>query len=154
MNRTTIDGREFFLPPPFQRFLEVVKFITHQVFLTSLLTYFVFYFINDTISGFVSDQFNMDILLIILLVSGVLLVALQPFPQIVKPAPGNRRKVQLSWLFFAIVSGIFGGALVWLKTIALGSLSFVLSLLSAALIILLSLILLSEWASSDDQDDA
>lgn len=154
MNRTTIDGREFFLPPPLQRFLEVVKFITHQVFLASLLTYFVFYFINDTLSGFVSDQFNMDILLIILLVSGVLLVAQQPFPQMAKSAPGNRRKVQPSWLFLAIVSGIFGGALVWLKTIALGSLSLILSFLSAALIILLSLILLSEWASSDDEGDA
>ncbi len=81
---------------------------------------------------------NLDYLLLAVIIFGIIYVLL-PHEEVVKREPASMRDY-----IFAVVMGIAGGIIVWYKTQNIGALSYIISVISSVLIILLSILLLEE----------
>lgn len=113
-----------------------------EVFVTSLLTYLVFTIIDKLIPEFVSQQFNMEILLGVVFITGIVsIVLLEREP----PAADIRTTPRSTWSIVSIVAlGIIATVLVWLKTARLGWMSLPVALLSGITVVVLSTLLLKD----------
>lgn len=131
------DSREFRL-----RISGLLVRVVQEAFAASLLTYLVFYMIDSFIDSFVSKQFNMNILLWIVMVSGVLLVLLGPRPE---GAPKERVRTLTIWTIVIIAAlGVITAGIVYIKARSLGNVSYAVSVLSGILVMVLSFVLLFE----------
>lgn len=135
-----------------------IGIITTELFQVALVTYLILLLLENISPGFVSDFFNMAILLWIVLVSGIFLVL--PFSEkkwksekkmleellhhaFVNWETPVHRKPRWEPLFvFAVSYG--GGALVYIKTQDLGNISFVIAAITGIIIWLLSSVILNE----------
>ncbi|MDI6821515.1 MAG: LytR C-terminal domain-containing protein [Actinomycetota bacterium] len=106
--------------------------------MTSLATYLILLLLETIKEGFVSFFFNLNILLVIVLVSGVIaaLTSREEKEEV------RHEVITLKELGFIIGLGILGAILIWYKTAGLGNLSRLLSFISGILIILLSILVL------------
>ncbi len=118
-----------------------------EVFLTALITYVVLTIVDKLIPGFVSRQFNMEVLLGIVLLTGVLSVFLlqrEPPSNVVPATPRSRR-----WLIlYASIFGLLAAILVWLQTAQLGWISIPMAVVSGLTLVALALLL-----QQDDDDE-
>ena len=121
------------------------------MFEISLITYLVFLLLEELKEGFVSYNFDLNIVLYIVIVSGVLSVFAKEDPSIKlmarnKEKPEKIRKID--WLFIFGL-GVLGGFLIFYKTEEIGWISYVISGISGILIILLSVLILK---GDDDEE--
>ncbi|MFH0829326.1 MAG: hypothetical protein V1907_04080 [Candidatus Kerfeldbacteria bacterium] len=114
-----------------------------EFFVASLVTYLVFFLIDSLIGSFVSQQFDMNILLWVVIVSGTLSVFLNPHPAPSVPDEG-KRKLTVPMILFIGTLGIITVGIVFLKTRSLGRLGYLVAGISGILVILLSFVLLFE----------
>lgn len=133
-----------------------LNIIFEQIFQISLLTY-LFLLLAETVkTGFASYFFNLNILLVIVLASGILSIV--PLPQLKNKNHKNsskhflmlvfeqwhkERKEEWNW-HFAFVISVAGGLLVNYKTKELGTVSLLVSLVACVIIFLLSYLVYHE----------
>lgn len=115
--------------------------VAEEFFQYSLITYLILLFAETIKEGFVSFFFDLNILLVVVLLSGVIMVLThhEELERLRKPHKITGADIQNIFLF---ASG--GALLVYYKTFELGNIAFVIAGLTAAIIGLLSYLLLSE----------
>ncbi|MEK7130273.1 MAG: hypothetical protein AAB793_01320 [Patescibacteria group bacterium] len=127
---------------------KIFKELITEIFKISLLSYLLFYLIEDFFPGFVSSFFSMNILLGIVVGSGVFTVVIE------KPASESDGEVKIKDrikardIVFIVILSIIAGGLIYLKTKDLGKLGLAISIISGIIILLMSILLLIE----DDYD--
>ena len=109
-----------------------------QTLFPILLTTYLFLILLETIfEGSVSSYINLNHLLIIVIVVGV--AAVLTAPSKAESVRGDR--LTSKGIFIIICAGIGGAAIVWYKTQEIGWLSYVISVVSGGLIVLLSMLI-------------
>jgi hypothetical protein len=111
--------------------------IINHLFQTLLVTYLLLLLIDQIWSGFVSLYLNINYLLIIVIVLGVLDI-FSEHPQL------NIKKANWKDYLFILLLGIAGFIIIKFKTSSLGALSWVISIIAGILIILLSILILED----------
>ncbi len=115
--------------------------LVNHIFQILLVTYLILLLIEQIWAGVVSVYLNLNYLLILVIVAGILDVFSE------NPV---RKKEEIKkkdyWLIVGL--GILGFAIIKFKTVSLGWLSWVISIIAGILIILLSLLVLE-----DDEND-
>ena len=109
----------------------------NHLFQVLLVTYLVLLLAEELWAGVVSNYLNLNYLLAIVIILGILDIFSEHPPQDKKPIT---RKDYL----FIIILGILGFAIIKYKTASLGWLSWVISGVAGVLIILLSILVLEE----------
>lgn len=111
--------------------------LVNHLFQTLLVTYLILLLLEQLWEGLVSVYLNLNWLLVIVIVAGIVDVFSE---RALKP----REKVRKLDYVFVWVLGILGFVIIKVKTLELGWLSWVISLIAGALIVLLSLLVLEE----------
>ena len=117
--------------------------LVNHLFQILLVTYLILLLVEQIFIGLVSVYLNLNYLLIIVIIAGILDVFSE------RP-PRKKEVVKRRDYFFIIILGILGFAIIKYKTSSLGWLSWVISIIAGVLIILLSLLVLEE---DDEQLD-
>jgi len=125
--------------PKYREFLEFLRDIVQNIFEASLVLYLIFLLLETIKEGFISFFFNLNILLVVVLISGVIAVLVGKEEV---EGEAQAQEFTLKDLVFILGLGLLGTVLVWYKTADLGALSYLLSILSGILIVLLSVITL------------
>lgn len=105
---------------------EDISSLFETIFKTSLVFYFILLLGGEIFSGFVSNYFSLNLVIIIMVSSGLLSIILNEKKQFNELMALNYPLI--------IFLGIIGIALVYIKTSHLGSLAYLLSLLAGGLI--------------------
>ena len=137
-----------------------IGIIVTELFQVSLVTYLVLLLAENIVPGSVSDFFNLNILLALVVTGCVFMVLpvsekkwkdekkmLQKFLHLAfeewDKEVGRVKKSRFEWLYVFLVS-YGGGALVYYKTRELGAIAIALAILAGIIIWLLSHLILSE----------
>ncbi|MBI3486025.1 hypothetical protein HY025_03700 [Candidatus Daviesbacteria bacterium] len=126
-----------------------------ELFQVSLVTYLILLVLETLQTGFVSNFFNMDVLFFIVLVSGIVMVLptsekkeLSQWELVDKRLGELLATINLKKVFaekdfyFSLLISLGGGVLIYFKTQELGSISIIISLVTAVIIALLSYLIL------------
>jgi len=118
-----------------------LNLISGEIFKYSLITYLLLILTETLQEGFVSYFFNLNILLVVVLINGVIMVLThhEILESETKPKKITSGDVQ-NILIFAVL----GGGLVYLKTEILGKISILIALFAGIIIILLSILLFAD----------
>lgn len=119
-------------------------FISKEIFQYSLITYLILLLAETFKQGIVSFFINLNYLLFVVLLSMVAMVLTQNEKLDEVLIPKEHYKLKTSDVEFIIVLAAGGALLVWFKTQDLGILSLIISVLTAILIVHLSLLVLTE----------
>ncbi|MBU0907117.1 MAG: hypothetical protein KKD18_05350 [Nanoarchaeota archaeon] len=111
--------------------------LVNHLFQTLLVTYLILLLFEQLWEGIVSVYLNLNYLLILVIVAGILDVFSET------PLKPRERVKNLDY-WFVVVLGILGFVIIKFKTGDLGWLSWVISLIAGALIVLLSFLVLEE----------
>lgn len=111
--------------------------IINHLFQTLLVVYLILLLIEQIWQGFVSQYLNLNYLLIIVIVVGILDV----FSEHQKPVQERVKKRDYIFIFLL---GIAGFLIIKFKTSQLGWLSWLISIIAGILIVLLSILVLQE----------
>ena len=128
----------------FQLIWKTAKELVSEIFKISLLSYLVFYLIEDFFPGFVSGFFSMNILLGIVVGSGVFTVISQKEESKEGEGKEVKNKIRARDIVFIVILSIIAGGLIYLKTKDLGKLGLAISIISGIIILLMSILLLTE----------
>ena len=115
--------------------------IGEELFQVSLITYLIFLIIETIQEGFVTNFFNINILLILILIGGITKITLSSKKNAVTTIKIEEKKIDLVYI---ITFGLVGGALVYYKTSELGTISIAISIITSLIVCLLLYILSSE----------
>ena len=120
--------------------------LVNHLFQILLVTYLVLLLVEQIWTGMVSVYFNLNYLLIIVIISGILDVFSEhkkiPYK---KPRPWD--------YIFIIILGVLGFLIIKYKTASLGWLSWLISIIAGILIILLSILVLEEDDEDENEDE-
>ena len=133
----------------FQLIWKIAKELIADIFKISLLSYLVFYLIEDFFPGFVSGFFNMNILLGIVVGSGVFTVISQKEESKEGEGKEAKNKIRARDIVFIVILSIIAGGLIYIKTKDLGKLGLAISIISGIIILLMSILLLTEEEKND-----
>jgi hypothetical protein len=110
--------------------------LVSHIFQTFLVTYLILLLTEQIWTGFVSTYLNLNYLLAIVILSGIIDVFAEHKP---------KKQITTKLDYYLIYSlGIIGTIIIKFKTTELGWLSWVISIIAGILIILLSLLILEE----------
>lgn len=123
----------------------LTKEIISEIFKVSLISYLIFYLIESFKAGFIADYFNLNILLIITILSGVFTVLFKKEEESKKEVQKIRKRDYI----FIIILGVVATGLIYYKIKEIGWLSYVISPISGIIIILISILLLNEQQEND-----
>lgn len=121
-----------------------IHLISKEFFQYSLVTYLILLLAETLKQGIVSFFFNLNILLGIVLISGVVMVLTHNEKLDEKLKPEKKQKITAKDIEYIIILASGGAILVHFKTQDLGSVSIIISVITAIIIVLLSLLVLSE----------
>ena len=119
---------------PVSRFPEWVREFAQTLFQTLLITYLLLILLETISSRSVSSYINLNYLLIIITVVGVVAVLMEP----IRLESITREHLNRKSIFLILCAGIAGTVIIWYKTQEIGWLAFVISLLGGFLVVLLS----------------
>jgi len=128
----------------FQLIWKTAKELVSEIFKISLLSYLLFYLIEDFFPGFVSSFFSMNILLGIVVGSGVFTVISQKEEIQEGEKKEAKNNIRARDIVFIVILSIIAGGLIYLKTKDLGKLGLAISIISGIIILLMSILLLTE----------
>ncbi len=111
--------------------------LVNHIFQTLLVTYLILLLAEQIWTGIVSVYLNLNYLLVIVIIAGILDVFSEHQPR------KNEKPNKKDYLFI-ILLGIAGFLIIKFKTSSLGWLSWLISVIAGILIILLSLLVLDE----------
>ena len=137
----------------FQLIWKIAKELIADIFKISLLSYLLFYLIEDFFPGFVSGFFSMNILLGIVVWSGVFTVISQKEESKEGEGKEVKNKIRARDIVFIVILSIIAGGLIYLKTKDLGKLGLAISTISGIIILLMSILLLTEEEPVDSAQD-
>lgn len=120
--------------------------LINHLFQNLLIVYLILLLIEQISPGFVSQYLNLNYLLIIVIISGILDVFSEHTMQVHQQKPKTKDYI------FIFILGFLGFAIIKFKTSALGWLSWLISIIAGILIILLSILVLEEDESSEDKE--
>jgi len=118
-----------------------IYIFAEEFFQFSLITYLILLFAETLQTGFVSYFFNLNILLGVVLISGITMLITQR-EQKEKPLP--RKKMRRSDVIYTIFLALGGGLLVYLKVQEIGNIAIIIACITTIIIILLSFLLFME----------
>jgi len=118
-----------------------IYLIVKEIFQYSLVTYLILLLAESIKEGIVSYFFNLNILLGVVLISGIIMILTYDERLMMKSPSKRKSKIDIVW---SIVFAVGGGALVVYKTMDLGVVSLVVGSITGIIIVLLSLLLLNE----------
>lgn len=123
----------------------LAKEIIREIFKVSLVSYLLLYLIDNYQIGFVSDYFNINILLTIALITGVITIIFKE-----ETLDDNLQKslTKMDYLFIIII-GIISSLLVYFNIKEIGKLAYLISAVTGVIIILISILLLKD-SSADE----
>jgi len=110
--------------------------LVSHIFQTLLITYLLLLLLEQIWTGFVSTYLNLNYLLVLVILSGILDVFAEHEIKQEKPKKSD--------YYLVYVLGILGTIIIKYKTAELGYLSWIISIIAGILIILLSLLILEE----------
>lgn len=142
-NASLPEAREYTVKIP-----DILTWAIQELFIVSLVTYLIFYLIDVLLDSFVSKQFNMNIVLWIVIISGMLSVFLNPHPEN-SAVPNIKKTVTVPMVVWIVTLGVVAAGVVMLKTRSLGRLGYMIAGISGALVVLLSFVLLFEDEHTD-----
>lgn len=121
--------------------LRVTSEIIKEIFKVSLISYLLFYLINDTFTGFVSDYFNITIILWVTIIAGVLSIWLGN-----EKNESNERATSGGLKEYAFISilSLVSIFLIYYRIQSVGRLSYYISILSGVIIFLISILIRNE----------
>src|SRR5260221_6817816 len=126
--------------------MNLVKLKTHiiseELFQFALVTYLILILSETVKTGFVSNFFNLNILLAIVLFVGILMVMTNTEYDLQLPAVA--KKITSADVQNIILLAVGGGLLVFYKTQDLGKISIIISVMTMGIIMLLSFLVLAE----------
>lgn len=137
----------------------VLHTIMREFFQISLITYLILLLAEKFQTGFVSNYFNLSILLVAMLISGMGMVATSydkketgkfdlNWKNVLHFAKNGGKKYNTKlekWhKYYILLASVGGGILVYYKTIDMGGVSIIFSLTTMVIISLLSYLILSE----------
>ncbi len=136
--------------------------IINELFQVSLVTYLILLLLETLDKGFVSNVFNLNYLLAVVLISGI-----------IKVLPVAEKKLLSQWdlidlkfmnlrsqlhlpksfsendFYFILLIGLTGGTLVYFKTEDLGRISILISVITTIIIFLLSYLIFTDQDSGE-----
>jgi len=115
--------------------------LNHEIFSTLLLSYLVLLLIENIWEASVSLHMNLNQLLILTIVSGAISVFTTMKEDTIKNETRNIKKMDYIFIF---LTGFAGAVIIWYKTQNIGNISYIISVLSGILIIILSLLVMEE----------
>lgn len=127
------------------RFLGWGLELVQALFGVLLITYLLLILLETIFDGSVSPYINLNHLLIIVIIVGVVAVLTAPG----KPESVRRERLTAKGILIIICAGIGGAAIIWYKTQEIGWLSYVISVVSGGLIVLLSMLI---WRADDEEE--
>ncbi len=117
--------------------------VINHLFQVLLITYLVLLLIEQVFAGVVSAYLNLNWLLLVVIISGILDVFSE------HSVITNMKPTKKDYLFISAL-GILGFVIIKYKTSSLGWLSWVISIVAGILIILLSILVLEDEEESKD----
>lgn len=128
------------------KYLRQAVELTRELFPMLLVVYLALLLVELVFKGRVSSYLNLNYLLIAVIVVGIIaIVTAPPETQRVRESHLTRRDI-----FIIVGAGILGTASVWYKTNEIGWMSYVISVISGALIVLLSMLV---WGGTAEEAD-
>lgn len=122
------------------RFLRAAGEIAQQIFVVLLVTYLLLLLAETVWEESASSVINLNYLLIAVIAVGI--------PAVLagggKPVPQAKEPIGLKDILMVFCAGIGGAVIVWYKTKDIGWPSIIMSIISCALIVILSLLILKE----------
>ena len=118
--------------------------LVNHIFQTLLVTYLVLLLIEQIWAGSVSFYLNLNYLLIIVIIAGVLDVFSE------HPHKDKEKTTKKDYVFIGLL-GIAGFIIIKYKTAQLGWLSWLISIIAGILIILLSILVLEEDGEDENE---
>ena len=109
--------------------------LVNHIFQTILVTYLVLLLVEQIWTGLVSTYLNLNYLLIIVIIAGILDVFSE------HPPKNKEETTKKDYIYIAVL-GIAGFMIIKFKTSSLGWLSWLISIIAGILIILLSILVL------------
>jgi len=99
----------------------------------------LFHLIENFKNGFITHYFNLNILLITVIISGVITVSLKR-----EEDEKEIKKIKKRDYVFIIILGVVAAGVIYYRTKEIGILSYVISVISGIIIILLSILFLTK----------
>ncbi len=133
-------AKESLHEPKHRMLIELLRDVNQDIFSVSITLLLIFLLLEKIKEGFVSFFFNINILIVIVVVSGIITVLTGE-----EKAEEEPHGQKLALGDFAIVLGLgaLGTVVVWYQTARVGEISYLISITSGVLIILLSVLLLA-----------
>jgi glycerol uptake facilitator-like aquaporin len=138
--------RKLFRPRANNRFLKEVVELFQQFFITLLVTFLLLMLVETVWKDSVSSRLNLNYLLIIVIVVGVIAIFTQPE----KVKEEEKRHLSRTDAIMIACVGLGGAAIVWYKTQEIGWLSYIISVVSGGLIVLLSILI---WQGDQGEEN-
>lgn len=125
---------------------QTLRILVAELFQVSLVTYLGLQILETVKTGYVSDFFDVNLLLTIVAGSGIVTTFMTPahIPSAPQPYPGITKKLSEWEWYFLVGLAAGGGFLVYYKTQTLGTIAIAISVLAGAIIALLSYLLLTD----------
>jgi len=117
--------------------------IITEFFKVSLLSYLFFYLLENFVVGFVVNFFNLNILLYLTIISGVVTVWIKDDKK-VEEAAAEKQKFRIREIIFIILLGIISSLLIYYKIKEIGWVALVIAPLSGIIVILLSFLIYNQ----------
>lgn len=121
-----------------------IHIIAEQFFQYSLVTYLLLLLAETIKEGLVSFFFNLNILLVVVMLSGIVMVL--TYNEKYDAQTATKKKPKILWwdILYITLLALGGSVLVYTKTQDLGSISLIISLLAGGIIALLSILVLTD----------
>lgn len=120
----------------------IVLNLAKDIFEVSLVSYLIFYLIDQIKQGFVSDFFNLNYILGVAIVSGIISAFSKEEES--STGPVEEKHLTIRDYIFIIVLAIIGATIIFYKIQGLGWLSWLVSIMAGVLIVVVSILLLSK----------
>ncbi|MFA6296251.1 MAG: hypothetical protein WC663_02785 [Patescibacteria group bacterium] len=124
-----------------KNYKDILNIIFQQIFGIFLIGYLFFFLIDQIFDNFVSNFINLNYILAIVIISGILLILIKDNDD--KLVTENQEKNSWKFSILAFFLGLIAAILIFVKIMSLGIvLSIIISILSGVLIWLISYLLL------------
>jgi hypothetical protein len=125
----------------YEKVIWLVREAISEIFKVSLISYLLAYLIENFKAGFIADYFNLNILLWLTIISGVLSVWIKGDEVEKKKEP---QKIKVRDYVFIVLLGLASMALIYYKIKTIGWLAYLIAPISGVIVILLSILLLND----------
>lgn len=123
--------------------------LNHELFSTLLVSYLILLLIENIWEASVSAHLNLNYLLLTTILSGVIAVLTISDDM----AESESVETTTKEYIFILLAGLAGAVIIWYKTQDIGRISYIISIISGILIVMLSFIVLEDSDTNDTKSD-